>query len=95
MELFAFAQSHFGGMVKWVKTIASEPSGNGSSSRVALLTVTVTVCGLLIAFFRYHAQIPSPETLYGLAALITAAAGVYAANKFGKKDDGDPPGGAA
>lgn len=68
----------------WLKSVASESDGSGSSSRIVVLMMSATVCGLLVAFFVIHKFLPEQGTLFGLAALVTAAAGGYAANKLSK-----------
>jgi hypothetical protein len=75
----------------WAKTIPSEPNGNGSSSRIAFLLVTCTVCWLLYAYYCYRGALPDQYTLYGLASLVSAVAGAYGINKWMHKDD-DPDG---
>lgn len=68
----------------WAKTIPSEPNGHGSSSRVIALAVAGTTVGLLIAYFRVRHDLPSPEQLYGLAAILGTGIGGYVANRFRK-----------
>jgi hypothetical protein len=68
----------------WVKTIPSEPNGNGSSSRVIALVVSGTLMGLMISYFRVKHDLPSPDQLYGLAAILGTGVGGYVANRFRK-----------
>jgi hypothetical protein len=77
----------------WAKTIPSEPSGHGSSSRVIALIVTLTVAGLLIAFFKAKHELPSADQLYGMAAVLGTGMGGYVANRFRRNGDGDGDGG--
>ena len=81
----------FAKVTGWIKSVASEPNGSGSSSRIALLMIAATICGLLIAYFRYHAALPDHDTLYGLASILTAIVGGYGINKWTNKDGGPPP----
>jgi hypothetical protein len=69
----------------WTKSVASESDGSGSSSRTALLLMTTTICGLLIAFYHAHKFLPDHDTLYGLAALLACLTGAYGINKFTDK----------
>lgn len=73
----------------WIKSIPSEPNGTGSSSRIALLMLTTTICWLLYAFYRYHGALPDQGTLTGLAALLTAVVGGYGIGKWTGKGGGD------
>jgi len=77
---------------KWIKTIPSEPNGNGSSSRILGLMVGGTLSGLMIANFVVHKSLPTEGQFYGIAAVLAAGASAYLGNKFGRKDadkDGD------
>jgi hypothetical protein len=78
---------------EWVKTISSEPNGNGSSSRMIALIVTVTLMGVLAGFFHVHHDLPTPGQLYGLASILGTGIGGYIANKLRPKDDGSDQGG--
>jgi len=81
-----------GSFGKWFKTIASEPNGHGSSSRILGLIVGCTLCGLMIASFVVNKSLPTEGQFYGIAAVIAAGASAYLGNKFGRRDadkDGD------
>ena len=96
--IFAFVKGLVVSTTKWAKTIPSEPNGNGSSSRMIALMVTVTTTGLLIAFFRVHHDLPTPGQLYALSAILGTGIGAYAANQIRHKDDDhpdDPPQGGS
>jgi hypothetical protein len=69
----------FGG---WLKSIPSEPNGTGSSSRICMLLLTGTICYLIYSYYCYHGYLPDDDTLFGLAAMLTAVAGAYGINKF-------------
>jgi len=69
----------------WTKSVASESDGSGSSSRTALLLMTGTICGLLIAFFCVHSFLPDHDTLWGLAALLGCLTGAYSVNRMTDK----------
>lgn len=77
--------------VNWAKTIPSEPNGHGSSSRVIALSVSTAVVGVLIAYFKVRHELPSPEQLYGLAALLGTGIGGYVANRFRPPGEPDEP----
>lgn len=77
---------------RWAKTIPSEPNGNGSSSRIIALVTTLTLTGLLIAFFKVKHELPTADQLYGIAAILGTGMGGYVANRFrrgGEDGDGD------
>lgn len=86
-------QATFKAVVGWAKSIPSGPDGNGSSSRVIGLIVTVTVTGVLIGYFHVRHDLPSASQLYGLAAILGTGIGAYVAHKMGGKPD-DPGGDA-
>jgi hypothetical protein len=73
----------------WLKSVPSEPNGTGSSSRIALLMLTTTICWLLYAYYHYHGSLPDKDTLLGLAALLSAVCGAYGINKWMNKDGGN------
>lgn len=80
------------GSIKWVASITSESTGEGSASRVALLMVSGAVVILLVGHLLYLHRIPSHDELTGVAEIIAATGTAYGANKVakvigGKKDD--------
>jgi hypothetical protein len=69
----------------WLKSIPSESNGTGSASRIALLMIAATVCGVLIAHVWIHRTLPDKDTLEGLAALCSVGMGSYGLNKFANR----------
>jgi len=87
---FTLLAQGIGKLGSWVKTIPSEPNGTGSSSRIALLVSVGSAWWLLYAYYHYHGTFPTADVFYGLAALVSAAAGAYGINKW-MKGGGDGP----
>jgi hypothetical protein len=76
--------------LNWLKSVSSEPDGNGSASRIIGISMTFTLIGLMIAFFCFTHGLPSPEQFYGMTALLGAASSSYVSNKL--SNIGKPPG---
>jgi hypothetical protein len=77
--------------VKWGTSVASEPNGAGSASRVCFGLIVLTVCGVLIGHLYIKRSLPDQGTLLGLSSLLTAGAAGYSANKFSARGQGDKP----
>lgn len=93
MQIVDKAKAAFSSVMTWVKTIPSEPNGNGSSSRVIAMVVALTLMGLLLAFFHVKHDLPTPGQLYGISAILGTGIGGYIVNKMHKDGDGDGQGG--
>lgn len=72
---------------KWGVSIASEPDGTGSTSRVCFGLVALTVCGVLIGHLCLKHSLPDAGILGGLSGLLTAGATGYGANKITTRKD--------
>ncbi len=68
-------------VTKWVASIPSEPTGEGSASRVGLLTLTFVIGFILIATTVYQHRMPTHDELTGVAAILAAMGGTYGVNK--------------
>jgi hypothetical protein len=86
-KLLAFASKHLG----WAKSVLSEKDGTGSTSRIALLILVLTVCGVLIYSVAVHHELPNRDTLLGLSSLAGIGAGGYGVNRISHKDDEKGP----
>jgi hypothetical protein len=84
-----FAWSKIEAASRWTVSVASEPNGTGSASRVCFGLIVLTVCGVLIAHLWLRRSLPDQGTLLGLSSLLTAGAAGYGANKFSNKGSGD------
>jgi hypothetical protein len=71
---------------KWGASVASEPNGTGSASRVCFFIVTATVCGVLAGHLYLKHSLPDQGTLLGLGGLLTAGSAGYGANKITTKN---------
>src|ERR1035437_3069686 len=87
MQIIDKAKGAFSSAAAWEKSIPSEPNGIGSSSRIVALTVTITLMGIMGAFYHSHHDLPTPGQLYGISAILATGLGGYVANKL--HGDGD------
>ena len=89
MQIIDKAKGAFSSAMAWAKSIPSEPNGIGSSSRIVALTVTITLMGIMGAFYHSHHDLPTPGQLYGISAILATGLGGYVANKLHGDGDGD------
>lgn len=80
-----FAWSKVEQVAKWGASVASEPNGTGSASRVCLFLITATVCAVLIGHLYLRHSLPDQVTLLGLGGLLTAGASGYGTNKVASR----------
>src|SRR6266403_4967586 len=66
--------------LSWAISILSEKDGSGSSSRVAMMLVILSVAFSLVFYTVIARKLPDGNVLLGLSGLVTAGASLYGAN---------------